>query len=746
MTMQATSLQTAQTDHRQITIAVCPTVKRNACRNETMSWQAFCERLKEFKTLQLTAEQLTGLNREQQLFYKDAQGAYVLGAVDDTGIRSNASMQTREGLTLDLDQQDSGSIAEIISRLEDSGLNFLAHSTAQHTDEKPRIRIILPFDRPLEKQHLHEYEGIAKAVTSRFLIPESDDHSSFEYGKAMFWPAHCKDIEPLFEYEAEGDYLPLDNLIQHVRKQTTEQPNLQDYGIRRVHETPTLRDDFVLDAVTLYEQKQREELQVYDPNYLSCQQTIAKAIMTGEITEEAGFDAVRILAGQNESWAADNAVKLKHELQNCRRRNQLPTTKYTFDTKFTQYIRRQREDQQRLEYWGHQAEQQDHALNWDTVINEPAKPRLFDRAGDLQNIELPPINFVVDEFLPQGVGWCAGSPKAGKSFLMIQLAHCVSKGDPFLGQPTTESVVLYYSLEMGRNLVQQRLKIMYGSEQRSNNLIIAYELPNFENGALNVLQQDIQSTGAKLVIIDTYAFISKSKSSQKPLYEETYKEIKELKDLADQLDITIVLVSHLNKQSLQSDPFDRIMGSVANRGASDFNMILANDPETKGQKIFEQESRKSKGFELTLQMTSRATFENLGSVDELRLLKEREEYLADPIANAIKKLLLSQASAELKASDFYENHLPDHAKYEIDTVNKLGNRINRLAYRLNKFDRIRFSKAKRRDGIFYIFERPKSQISLTPIIETDPEAQNEEVTISKSSQSEPLQYEISADL
>lgn len=342
--------------------------------------------------------------------------------------------------------------------------------------------------------------------------------------------------------------------------------------------------------------------------------------------------------------------------------------------------------------------------------------RVFDFAGNLQSEELDPIDFLIEDILPQGVGWISGSPKAGKSFLMMQMAYCIASGKEFLGKKTKQSRVIYYSLEMAKNLVQDRLNLMFGNESWSNNLAIAYSLPVFEEGALDTIRDDVNVVNADLIIIDTYAFISMSKSSNKPLYEETYKEIAEIKRLAEELNITVVLVSHLNKNSLQTDDFDRMMGSVANRGASDFNMILANDTEIKGQKLFKQESRKSKGFDYVLSMNSNATFENLGSSSELQLVREKEQYLSDPVATAVKKLLLSHSVLEIKANDLYEK-LPDYSKEEISTVIKLGNRINKLQFKLKKYDQITFSRVRRSDGQYYVFERPKNKIKFTQILD-----------------------------
>ena len=42
-------------------------------------------------------------------------------------------------------------------------------------------------------------------------------------------------------------------------------------------------------------------------------------------------------------------------------------------------------------------------------------------AGELMKKEKKPINFVVEKFIPQGVHFLAGHPKAGKSRFVLEL-------------------------------------------------------------------------------------------------------------------------------------------------------------------------------------------------------------------------------------------------------------------------------------------------------------------------------------
>ena len=60
---------------------------------------------------------------------------------------------------------------------------------------------------------------------------------------------------------------------------------------------------------------------------------------------------------------------------------------------------------------------------------------------------LPPIRFVVDKLLPQGLHILAGAPKVGKSWLALWLCLCVAKGEPVWNFPTLRGGVLDLCLE-----------------------------------------------------------------------------------------------------------------------------------------------------------------------------------------------------------------------------------------------------------------------------------------------------------
>ena len=80
----------------------------------------------------------------------------------------------------------------------------------------------------------------------------------------------------------------------------------------------------------------------------------------------------------------------------------------------------------------------------------------------------------------------------------------------------------------------------------------------------------------KLVIIDTLQKVRDSKGSagKTGMYGNDYDDISSIKRIADEHDISIILVHHLRKFKDGDDPFNEVSGSTGIIGAADTNYVL----------------------------------------------------------------------------------------------------------------------------------------------------------------------------
>jgi len=107
--------------------------------------------------------------------------------------------------------------------------------------------------------------------------------------------------------------------------------------------------------------------------------------------------------------------------------------------------------------------------------------------------------FVVSGLLPSGslsILW--GSPGIGKTYLCIDMAISIARGEPFLGLSTTRGEVLYYCLEGGERGFKDRL--LKRAERSFPGLKVCFELAFRTDKDWDDFQRDC--AGKVLVVID----------------------------------------------------------------------------------------------------------------------------------------------------------------------------------------------------------------------------------------------------
>ena len=189
---------------------------------------------------------------------------------------------------------------------------------------------------------------------------------------------------------------------------------------------------------------------------------------------------------------------------------------------------------------------------------------------ELLKMDLPPLKFVADGFLPQGLHIVAGMPKAGKSWLLLLLCLRVAQGQPFWNYTTEKGTVLYLCLEDSFNRVQQRLGDL--TEEAPPNLHFAVMASSIAAGLKEQIEMFLgEHPDTNLIVIDTLQKVRGSIGDN--YYASDYKDIGTLKSLADQNGITILCVQHLRKQH-DSDPHLMVSGSTGLTGAADGTYVL----------------------------------------------------------------------------------------------------------------------------------------------------------------------------
>lgn len=241
---------------------------------------------------------------------------------------------------------------------------------------------------------------------------------------------------------------------------------------------------------------------------------------------------------------------------------------------------------------------------------------------------------IVDNVLYPGCYILAGSPKLGKSFMVAQIAYCVSSGIPLWGNPTRQGTVLYLALEDTYERIQNRLYRMFDTEI-TDRLHFSIESNSIENGLIEQLRAFItKHPDACAIIIDTLQKVREN-TGEKYSYSSDYEVITHLKKLSDQYGICILIVHHTRKQAAD-DRFDMISGTTGLLGAVDGAFILHKESRTDNRAILEMSGRDQPDSKLHLIRNPETLLWELESV-ETELWKVPLEPLLEMVAAFITK-------------------------------------------------------------------------------------------------------------
>jgi len=190
---------------------------------------------------------------------------------------------------------------------------------------------------------------------------------------------------------------------------------------------------------------------------------------------------------------------------------------------------------------------------------------------ELAEMDLKPIEFVVEDLLSVGVHMLAGSPKVGKSWLALWLCLCVANGLDIWGFKCRKGHVLYMCLEDGPTRIKQRLSelpeasadnITFWTDAGCTGEVFEKELEKFLK----------ENPDTKMVVVDTFQKV-RGANNEGHLYATDYKEVSRLKSVADKYQIALVLVHHVRKL-VSDDPQNMISGTNGIAGAADSTFVL----------------------------------------------------------------------------------------------------------------------------------------------------------------------------
>ena len=230
-----------------------------------------------------------------------------------------------------------------------------------------------------------------------------------------------------------------------------------------------------------------------------------------------------------------------------------------------------------------------HHWNINRVVRRGAKRRgpkryVLTYEGEnevLMDMKFEPVKYVIPGIIVEGLTLLAGKPKVGKSWLLLHAAIAVARGGFTLGDiHCAEGDVLYCALEDNPRRLKARMGKLLGMDTAGawrRRLHFQTEMPRLADGGLALLKEWITfAERPRLIIIDTLSMVRVSLKKNDTAFQADYDAVKDLRKLAADHHVAIVLVHHLRKAD-SDDPFDTVNATLGLTAAVDSVLIVRRD-------------------------------------------------------------------------------------------------------------------------------------------------------------------------
>jgi len=213
----------------------------------------------------------------------------------------------------------------------------------------------------------------------------------------------------------------------------------------------------------------------------------------------------------------------------------------------------------------------------------------------------PPIRYVVEGVIPEGLSLIVAPPKFGKSWLMLSLGLACSSGTNAFGViPTGKSrPVLYAALEDGQRRLKARIQLL-APDSIDTTLHFITKLSR--DDVIPTLQAFVDKwhNHQPLIILDTLGKVMPPAIGGESSYERDYRVGGALKAIADSAPGAAVLVVHHTRKAEGSDFIDSVSGTQGLAGSADTIIVLSRDRMSK-QAVLRVTSRDAAEGEYAIQ-------------------------------------------------------------------------------------------------------------------------------------------------
>jgi RecA-family ATPase len=184
------------------------------------------------------------------------------------------------------------------------------------------------------------------------------------------------------------------------------------------------------------------------------------------------------------------------------------------------------------------------------------------------------------------------------------LALAVASGEPALGSLAVKrpGKVLYLSLEDGERRLRSRVRKLTNSDMTLENVDLVFSLANplNEPPGIEALRNTLSEGRYELMVVDTLVAGIPDEHQARDIFRADYRRIGELRELATDHDLALLIVAHTRKQEAEYS-LSSVAGTGGLTAAADAILMLS---KTSGAFGLELVSRDTEERQFALQRDS----------------------------------------------------------------------------------------------------------------------------------------------
>ncbi|MDU1527751.1 MAG: virulence-associated protein E, partial [Gemella haemolysans] len=284
-------------------------------------------KLSPFETIAMTPVEIIEDNENKENYKRYKAVQFISGEFSEEEhkpiIRNNENLYYRDLIIIDIDEIELNSTQAIdLIKRELQEFKYLLYATLNHTEEKPRFRLIL---EPTKKMNENEYKATIIHVMA--LLNMNFDEHSFTWSQPQGTPITTKNNSSnyVFIKKSQGNKFP----VQKPKQEYSQSSNS--------YENFSIPYDEAIQIVKEYTEKESKNLEKRS-NFISCLMVLCKAVTTGEIEYITGVECSRLLANipnSSPKWEQENQKMFNEELKRSKGNVNHFKTKYSFKEKFS---------------------------------------------------------------------------------------------------------------------------------------------------------------------------------------------------------------------------------------------------------------------------------------------------------------------------------------------------------------------------------------------------------------------------